>query len=110
MMNKKADITITILVIGVVAICALALLSFLSSSFKHEQSFIGVAQMEEMGSKIQQYNFYKSQGISENELKELLDIKEDEDGEYLHLEKKSSKFLFWKDEFLFSVKYIIPRT
>lgn len=87
-MNRKGDIPITILVMGVVAICGLALLSFFSSSFKLEQSFTNVPVMEELNVKIAEYNFYKFKGVSESQISEILDIKKDEKGRrYLSVEQ-----------------------
>ena len=77
MKNKRGDIPVTILVIGVIAICGLALLSFFSSSFKLEQSFTNVPVMEELNVKIAEYNFYKAKGVSESQINEILNIKED---------------------------------
>lgn len=87
MKNKRGDIPITILVIGVVGVCALALLSFFSSSFKLEQSFIGVPVIEDLNVKIDEYNFYKNKNISEAEIDVALDIKEDAQGRYLQIER-----------------------
>ncbi len=103
--NKKADVPVTILVIGVIAVCALALLSFLSSSFKLEQSFTGVSAMEELNAKINEYHFYKNMGVSEEQINQALNITEGCLEEY----RISTSMLPWKkDEFLFSVKYTIP--
>jgi len=44
--NKKADIPVTILVIGIVAICIFAILSFVNSSRKIQESFVGVGLIE----------------------------------------------------------------
>lgn len=87
MKNKKGDIPIIILVMGVVAICGLALLSFFSSSFKLEQSFTNVPLMEELNVKIAEYNFYKAKGVSESQINEILNIKEDDQGRYLLIEQ-----------------------
>ena len=58
--NKKGNIPITILVIGVVAICVLALGSFVFSSFKLNKSFsLGV--FEDIQSDVENFYFYKTQ-------------------------------------------------
>lgn len=57
--NKRGDIPIVILVLGVVAICALALLSFLVSKSKTESEFQGVAALQKMNSEIEKFEFYK---------------------------------------------------
>ena len=45
-MNKKADLPVTILVIGVFAVCTLALLSFFYSSHQLHKSFVGIEMVE----------------------------------------------------------------
>ena len=100
MRNKRGNIPITILVIGIVAICGLALLSFFSSSFNLEQSFTNVPVIEELNVKIAEYNFYKAKGISEAQITEALNIKEDTrtKGKYLFVEQNSV-----------SVRYNLPQ-
>jgi len=102
-MNKKADLPVTILVIGVVLICGLALFSFLASGFKTGQSLLGISQIEEINEKIDEYHFYKNMGLSEEKIIEALEI---EDGE-ISIEKTSPN-IFKKERFLFSVKYDFP--
>ena len=64
--NKKGNIPITILVIGVVAICVLALGSFAFSSFKLNKSFnLGV--FEDIYSDMEDFYFYINQNIAESE-------------------------------------------
>lgn len=87
MKNKRADIPVAILVLGVVAVCALALLSFFSSSFKLEKSFIEISSMEETNAKMEEYNFYKTKGVSEERIKEALDIQQDGQGKYFLVEQ-----------------------
>ena len=52
-MNKKGDLPVTLLVIGVFAVCTLALLSFFYSSYTLNKSFTGVEILEEANIKIQ---------------------------------------------------------
>ena len=47
MKNKKGDVPITILVIGVVAICGLALFGFFHSTAQFKDSFQGVEKIQE---------------------------------------------------------------
>lgn len=56
--NKKADISIAVLVIGVFAVCTLALLSFIISDIRVGQNFVGVDKMEEINSQIENYYLY----------------------------------------------------
>lgn len=61
-MNKKANIPITILVIGVVAICILAIGSFVVSNIKlSENSNIGY--FEKIQSDLEKFYFYINAGV-----------------------------------------------
>ena len=110
--SKKGDIPITILVIGVFMICALALLSFYSSNIEFGSSFYGIASMGKINGKINEYYFYKNLGIDEKKIKEIIDIKEDNLGKYILIEEKieEKKFIFIKysEKVLFSVRYNFP--
>ena len=91
MRNKKGNIPIAILVVGVILICALAILSFLSSSFKLEKSFADVTIMEDLNVKIEEYTFYKNQGVSNEEIKNALNIFEG----YLRMEKGGTYIIYY---------------
>jgi len=52
-MNKKGDLPVTLLVIGVFAVCTLALLSFFYSSYSLNKSFVGVETLEKANIKIE---------------------------------------------------------
>ena len=56
-MNKRGDIPVTILVIGVLVICGLALLSFYNASLKTRNSFVGIKLLKEMNSQVEQALF-----------------------------------------------------
>lgn len=101
--DKKADIPVTILVIGVIAICSFALLSFLSSSFFTKQNFTGLEEMQNLNSKINQYYFYQEQGLSNEKINEILNITDNKI--YIEKDKKSFGIYKTEDEFLFSVEY-----
>jgi hypothetical protein len=45
-MNKRGDIPLTILIIGVFGVCTLALISFFYSSYLINKAFVGVEIME----------------------------------------------------------------
>jgi hypothetical protein len=53
-MDKRGDIPVTILVIGVFAVCTLAILSFLYSSFQLNKSFEGVSIVENVNVQIEE--------------------------------------------------------
>lgn len=66
MKNKKADIPIIILVLGVVAVCGLAILSFYSSGISVKKDFIGLGMMEKINSLSEEIEFYKSSEIKKD--------------------------------------------
>jgi len=65
--NKRGDIPITILVIGVVMVCTLALISFFSSSLKVRNSFVGIGLVEKLDSQIEENSFYGTVSSTETE-------------------------------------------
>ena len=103
--NKRGDLPVTILVIGVILVSALALFSFLTSSFSSVQSFEGISKMEEINAKIDAYYFYRNLGIGEDRINEALGI---ENGK-ISIEPKSGPDIFGGEpKFLFSVEYRFP--
>lgn len=52
--NKRGNLPIIILVIGVLAVCSLALLSFYVSNFKVSNSFSGIKLVEKVNSQIEE--------------------------------------------------------
>jgi len=95
-MNKKADIPVTILVIGVFAICSLAILSFYISTDSIKSSFNSLDYFETINSQIDAYYLYQNLGVPEIEINNLLGIKE---GKYLELKKMK------RGKELFSIRY-----
>ena len=65
--NKRGDIPVTILVLGVFAICALAIFSFLFFNANAKQSFKGVEHVEEAVAKMDAYYFYREVGVQGQE-------------------------------------------
>ena len=100
--NKRGDLPVTILVIGVILVSAMALFSFLTSSFSSGQSFTGISLMEELNAKIDAYYFYRNFGVDEDKINKALGI---EDGK-ISLEAKPHTSTFGgKQKFSFSVEY-----
>src|SRR4030043_50881 len=54
--NKRGDLPLTVLVIGVFGVCTLAILSFIYSSFQIHKAFIGVEIMEKANVQIEEHN------------------------------------------------------
>jgi len=75
--NKKADIPVTILVIGVLAICALAIFSFYFSDRGVKDDFIVIEAVEKASILREKMSLYEDLGFSEEEVKSLIGIKED---------------------------------
>ena len=61
-MNKKGNLPIIILILGVLAVCSLALLSFYSSNLKVSNNFVGVKLIEKLNSEIEE-NLYEGKSI-----------------------------------------------
>ena len=83
-MNKKADLPVTILVIGIFSICVLALIIFLNSSHYVGKYFTGINLIEEAKVRIEEGNlnhFYL------DERKNKFDIEIGEEGISLFEEK-----------------------
>jgi hypothetical protein len=96
MKNNRGDIPITILVIGVFAICAFAILSFIISSISLRNSFVGIDIVESANKQI--------------EFKEF----NNENANYFYQEINKTRVSLdylkrgFKDEILFSVEYVKP--
>ena len=67
-LNKKGDLPVTLLVIGVFAICSLALFSFFYSDFKIKDSLKTINLMEQIGSTKEDIMLYENvdSGMIEN--------------------------------------------
>jgi hypothetical protein len=87
-MNKRGDLPVTILVIGVFGVCTLAILSFVYSSFLLHKSLVGVEIMEKANVQIESRNL-----------------------NHFYLDKKVTKlspewgFDWLKEKIIFSVEY-----
>ena len=69
MMNKRGDISITILVLGIVALCFLTIFSFITSERGDEGTIVGVGLIETMNSVLVEKEFYENtefSGVYEN--------------------------------------------
>ena len=61
-MNKRGDIPITVLVLGVFAVCAIVILSFFSNSSGSDNVFVNLYLIEKTKSLEVDYFFYESIG------------------------------------------------
>ncbi len=78
MKNKRGDIPITILVIGVLAICITAILSFSLSSKSSKNDFSTLDTVEEVLVIKEKISLYSKLGFSEEEIIKILGIQYDE--------------------------------
>ncbi len=111
--NKKADIPIVVLVLGVFFICMMVLSSFYLFKNRMNRTFVGTGIIEKAVAIEDKYYFYKNTGkFSEQEIEDILRIQRDEFGnKYVFIEKKSIQgFLgiFGKEKVVASVIYYIP--
>lgn len=93
-MNKKASVPVTILVIGVFALCSLAMFTFFVSDFKIGNSFVGLGVMQEINSEVEAYYFYKNVGVDNEDLKLLFDVVEIDGRNYIKKELTYESFSF----------------
>lgn len=113
--SKKASVPVAILVLGTFVVCGLALLSFNLFTVDVMGEFGDLNHVEKMNSKVSKYEFYKDQGISEQEIRQSLseegfyfieDGFEINETESSFSPKLSLNFSNWQKESLkFSVKH-----
>ena len=70
--NKRGDIPIIILVLGVLAVCSLALLSFYNATLKVSNDFSGIKLIEKVNSQIE---INKYQGKAEEKKYEFKEVR-----------------------------------
>lgn len=111
--NKRGDIPIVVLVLGVFFICMMVLGSFYFFQNRMSRTFIGTGMIEKAVVIEDKYYFYKNTGkFSEKEIEDILGIQTDEQGnKYVFIEKKSNQGIlgiFQKEKVVASVKYYLP--
>jgi len=99
-MEKKANVPVTILVVGVFVVCTLAIISFVLAKSNTGEDFIGVKLVELVNSQFEDFLVHKD--LSRVDTKKL-----DDGTRVLYLEQtKTTGFLFWqKERVVFSVEY-----
>jgi len=81
--NKRGDIPITILVIGILAICILAIFSFYSSSKSVKDDFSSISAIEKVLITKEKISLYEDFGFTQEQIKEIFGIKPDIQGRYI---------------------------
>lgn len=105
--DKRGELPILVLVIGVIAICVLAIVSFSVSIFNTNNSYYGIRTMQEMNKFIEEYNFYKNAGMTFSEIENIVDVRKDGEDDYIYLEQRKNP-LSVSSDIVFSVKYFLP--
>lgn len=62
--NKRGDISITILVIGVFVVCAFAIIAFIIYKPSTSNGFVNANLFEDLYSQVENYYFYLNAGLS----------------------------------------------
>lgn len=87
--NKRGDIPITILVIGVLTICIFAVFSFYFSDRAIRKNLGDIGLIEESAILKEKILVYRELGFSSDEIDEIFGIKKDAIGNYILLNKGS---------------------
>lgn len=98
--SKRANITITVLVISVLLLCSIALITFIMAKTRIVNIFTGVYLMEEMNSQIEDYSINSNLNMVDTRVNSL--------GKKVFYQKKTDSTGFWlwkKDKVSFSVEY-----
>ena len=110
--NKKGDLSIVILVLGVFFICMMVLGSFYFFQNRMNRTFAGTDIIEKAVAIEDKYYFYKNTGkFTEQKIEDILGIQRDEFGNrFVYLERDITQG--WvglgKEEKIASVKYFLP--
>jgi hypothetical protein len=97
--RTKGEISIVILVIGVFAVCTLAILTFFASSAFVSESFIGVGLTSKLNSQVESYF------LEENSNVDIIIGSNGEEVFYQEKVKEKKFFFFGDEEFEFSIEY-----
>ena len=79
-MNKRGDIPVTILVIGILAVCVLAILSFITSNNSVKKSFLSIDTVVESVLIKEKISFYENLRYNKEQIRAILSIQEDSQG------------------------------
>jgi len=92
--NKRGDIPITIFVIGVLAICILAIFSFYSSKRDVESDFSSLSAIEKVLITKEKISFYnESLEFTQEQMKEIFGIKDDLDFQVKYITAREGSLL-----------------
>ena len=95
-LNKRGDVSITILVIGVFAVCTLAILSFLFYNQLNQGVFVNTEIFEDLSSQEENFYFYVNAGYSSQE-----------SAQKIGAQIESNRLILNAEENSLSVQYIV---
>ncbi len=112
--NKRGDIPTTILIIGVFAMCTYALISLAFYNVKVKRTVMETNVIENMNSKIEQYNLYKNMGtLSDAQINNFLGVQTEQipipnqPGEFIERKYISAEKTD-KNKKIITIRYYIP--
>lgn len=105
MKNKKAQIPIVILVLGVFAICSLAIISFIVSDVQIFKKDFGVNLIESVHADVEKFYLYQNLGDSPSVASEKVDARIE--GDFLVFERQiqNKNFVFGETNDLIKLSY-----
>lgn len=74
-LNKRGDVSITILVIGVFVVCTLAILSFIFYTQINQGNFVNTEIFENLSSSVDNFYFYVNSGLTADEASQKIGAK-----------------------------------
>lgn len=95
--NKKGDVTVTILVIGIIAVCFMALISFYLAELNTDKNFEGIGKIAKASSNMENYLYFG---------KSVINTRTNGDSEHIYEEKIDKGFFSSKK--VFEVRYYLP--
>ena len=108
-MNKRAEISIIILILGVVAICILTIFSFVGVNNERKGDFLGIGLIETMNSIEEEFNFYGRTKFKSGDYKNNIFERGNEEGKVIieisgnimngYYPNKEKRIVFVKYEF-----------
>ena len=115
-LNKKGDIPITILVIGVVSVCIFTLYSFIFSINQQSESFIGAGIIETIYSAQEEMWLDKSLNLGQYSDNQLFELRDSYGAVNLNVDRtnkiingnytsQAGKWIFKKDKVLLDIEY-----
>ncbi|MBU2615756.1 MAG: hypothetical protein KKC19_01495 [Nanoarchaeota archaeon] len=93
--NKRGEVPVVILVIGVLAICALTIFSFYTSDRAFKRGFGSASIIDDAVVSAKRIELYREVGVSESDLEILFGIEPDKLGRYILSEGEGVSVKFY---------------